>query len=929
MFAGRRRQGIPAPPRLPLDSVRGAGSANMTTVAACGRCGENLAESARFCPACGAQRLAEDALTPSQPGAPAAAKTPEWRPGSSSGIDHGRFQPGAMVADRYRVVALLGRGGMGEVYRADDLTVGQAVALKFLPRHATGDPDRRARLMGELRAARDVSHPNVCRVFDVGEAHGEPFISMELVHGEDLASLLRRIGRLPLDKVLDVARRLCAGLAAAHARGVLHRDLKPSNIMLDERGTVRIMDFGLAAALADLPPERVREGTPAYMAPEQLAGRAAGVASDIYALGLVLYETLTGRHAFPPAPRLELLHQREHTTPAPPSRLVEGIDDATERAVLRCLERDPGLRPASAVALAAALPGGDPLSAALAAGETPSPEMVAASGGEGTLRARVALSLSALSLALVAAVLLVSPWSNDVGVAPLPRSPEALADRARDTLARLGYPAADGDDEAWWFDRAYDYLLWQANHPDPVRRVAAWPGAFSFVFRRSPRPLAPVGHALPERDDPPPQTPGMITLDLAPSGELTGLSVVPPQVTKEGGPWPEPDWQALMQATGLVESDVSQLFSVPPRWTPPMACDSRRAWQGTIRGIGGRIEVAGFHGRPVWLAMIGPWRRTALEPGPGASGGRLRSLVVRGFGYLIPTALIVIVGSLARRNLGLGRGDRRGAFRVACVVFVSVLAAWLLSTHHVAELDGEFRLFLYSAGVGLFWATFVWLCYVALEPYLRGRWPSILIGWNRLLAGRVSDPLVGRDVLRGLVAGSLVALVMHVGNALPAWTTLRGQTPIPVNRLVLGGAADLVAFLATTVSASLIASLAILALLFLARLLVQRPALAAALTAAVMILPNLGAENVRLEAALAVVYGGGPVLVLARYGLLSLVAMTFSSQLLTRFPMTLDVSRWYAAGTLFALAVLATLLIAAFRTALGGRPALPGASLGE
>ena len=150
-----------------------------------------------------------------------------------------------MLAERYRIIGLLGQGGMGEVYRANDLKLGQPVALKFLPA-ATTRSDLLARFHAEVRIARQVSHPNVCRVYDIGEVDGSTFLSMEYVDGEDLRSLLRRIGRLPGDKALEIARRLCAGLAAAHDKGVLHRDLKPANIMIDGRGQVLITDFGLA-----------------------------------------------------------------------------------------------------------------------------------------------------------------------------------------------------------------------------------------------------------------------------------------------------------------------------------------------------------------------------------------------------------------------------------------------------------------------------------------------------------------------------------------------------------------------------------------------------------------------------------------------------------------------------------------------------------
>src|SRR5512139_2087579 len=284
---------------------------------------------------------------------------------------------------------------MGEVYRADDLKLGQPVALKFLPPKLAEDPVRRERFFAEVRITRQLSHPNICRVYDIGEIEGRHFLSMEFIDGEDLASLLKRIGHLTNEKALDIARQLAAGLAAAHERGVLHRDLKPANIMLDGHGRVRITDFGLAIAQGDETQATEIAGTPAYMAPEQLSGKGATVRSDMYSLGLVLYEIYTGKKAFTAATLAELREQKETHVPRAVSEIRDGIDPVVERLIRRCMERDPNARPSSVAQLALALPGGDPLAAALAAGETPSPEMVAASGSKEGLRPEIAWGILA------------------------------------------------------------------------------------------------------------------------------------------------------------------------------------------------------------------------------------------------------------------------------------------------------------------------------------------------------------------------------------------------------------------------------------------------------------------------------------------------------------------------------------------------------
>jgi Protein kinase domain len=318
---------------------------------------------------------------------------------------------------------------------------------------------------------------------------------MEYVDGEDLGSLLKRIGHLPPEKALDIAQQLCAGLAAAHDLGILHRDLKPANVMLDGRGRVRITDFGLAAAAERLQAAQPGFGTPAYMAPEQLEGQPASARSDVYALGLVMYELFTGRRAFE-ASSVEELHWRQNESmPASPRLLVEGLDPAVERAILRCLEPDPALRPASARAVAAARAGGDPIAAALAAGETPSPDLVAASGPEGALSSQSALATLGAMLVMLVLLVLLSDRASMLGWVPWIPSPDVLEDNARRMLKRLGHdlPAVDQARLIGVQDQAYvAYVHTHDESPDRWKALRdPGPLAGQFLYRQGSRYLVP------------------------------------------------------------------------------------------------------------------------------------------------------------------------------------------------------------------------------------------------------------------------------------------------------------------------------------------------------------------------------------------------------------------------------------------------------
>ena len=528
-----------------------------------------------------------------------------------------RFRSGNVLAERYRIVDWLGKGGMGEVYRAHDLKLDQDVALKFLPAGFQKDPSRRERFHREVRTARQVSHTNVCRVYDLGEIDGQLFLTMEYIDGEDLGSLLRRIGRLPPDKAVEIAQHLCFGLAAAHDKGVLHRDLKPANVMIDGQGVARITDFGLAAAAHEIEGAEIRVGTPAFMSPEQSSGKEVTVKSDLYSLGLVLYELFTGKRAFPATSPEELVRMRRDSTPTSPSSLVEGIDPAVERAIYRCLDVDPRGRPRSALAVAAALPGGDPLAAAMAAGETPSPQLVAESGKGGALRPAYAWAALLGTFTLLILLFPFMKSTNLNGLVALPRFPENLAERAREMLLDLGYPEPPLDaTHGFSLHREYIQYLESKKSPHKFDALSTrYQGAVTFWYRQSPDYLVP--HRLTPTSffaryyDPPVSEPGGVLVRLDPLGRLRQLIAIPDETEVPS----EPSWQRLF---ALAEFDPQDFSPAEPQGVPPVVNDRRAAWEGTEpeSGLPVRIEAAAFEGRPVYFQMQWPWTPDEVSSNP-------------------------------------------------------------------------------------------------------------------------------------------------------------------------------------------------------------------------------------------------------------------------------------------------------------------------
>jgi len=832
-----------------------------------------------------------------------------------------KFAPGAIVAGRYRLVALLGRGGMGEVYRADDLTLDQPVALKFLAEGVEAADARVAQFHNELRVARQVSHKNVCRLFDLGEADGRRFLTMEYVDGEDLSSSLRRFGRIPPDKAVQIARQLCAGIAAAHEKGVLHRDLKPANVMLDGNGDVRITDFGIAT-LAGGAGDGVVAGTPQYMAPELLTGKTATTRSDLYALGLILFEIFTGKRAYEARTLGELKQLHDTGMLTTPSSIVRDLDPAVERVILRCLEKDPEKRPASALTVAAALPGGDPLAAALAAGETPSPELLVAAGE--TIAVPVVPALAMLAgffLVLVVSVVAGSRGSV-VSQVPMTIARDALADRAHQILKKLGYGGGVAD-RAMGFQFDGDYLKWsEQNGP------ASWwtdlrigrPAAVIFWYRTSPEVLVPSSPAgRVDSRDPPMTLPGMRQVLLDTEGRLVEFHVVPPATALDQAA-PDVPWPALFEAADL---DAKTFVQATPKWLPPAFADVTAAWEGPMPGRGDmrvRVEAASYRNHPVSFQIVWPFSQPI-----GAEASQRTGLqrVTDAMSVVLWVTMLAGGILLARRNLRANRSDRRGAARFGIAMTVVSIAFSLLKATHSANPGVEFGQIHGALAFGALSGGIMWIFYLAIEPYARRFWPDALLGWTRLLSGHIRDARIGRELLIGLACGA-VGVLIDLSKLVPM--ALGWRIPgLPLGNALayLNGAPSTLAQWLEIVIGALSSALVIALIFLVLRLALKRSRVALGVGFIVLlILLNGGSvisgnwfdrfNNVAFTLLL--------TFVLHRYGLLATATVLFVDNIVSAVPMTTNLGAWWSTPMIASLGLLIAIAALAYSAARAGQP---------
>ena len=555
--------------------------------------------------------------------------------------------------------------------------------------------------------------------------------------------------------------------------------------------------------------------------------------------------------------------------------------------------------------------------------------MVAASGETEGLRPIVAWALLVGVLVLVIAAAVWSGQTKLYRRVPLEIPPDALAQRAQDILQSVGYSEAPVD-TAMGFYEGKDFLRYIKEHDKSKTR---WDnletGAFVFWYRSSPRPLAALSF-LPRApiqgsvwtDDPPFDVSGMTLVNLTPRGRLTQLIAVPPQVDKPAGHASSPDWVLLFSAAGL---DPSKWVQADPMWTPPVYSDARAAWTGSLAerpDIPMRIEAAAYRGKPVYFELMGPWTRPQRMQPYQPSASEWASLIVMMISLLSVLAIGVI---LSRRNLRLGRGDRRGAFRLAAFVFGAWAVAWFFGAHHVPNFD-ERVLFIEFLAWGITWSSFLWVLYIALEPYVRSRWPVTLISWSRLLAGGFRDPLVGRDILVGCFLAPFSAALERLGWLVSSWLHYPPPQPSSGPESVFLGARMIAANVAQWFMFAPFVWFAALFVLFLLRVLLRKEWAAA--VAWVVLFSVLGGTG-PTGLVITVIFSCLAVFVMIRFGLLALVINEIVFNIVQCFPLTTQGSAWYAGIGLTGILLIVAMAAYGFYTSLGGRPVFGGAILEE
>ena len=620
------------------------------------------------------------------------------------------------------------------------------------------------------------------------------------------------------------------------------------------------------------------------MAPEQKAGKEVTVRSDLYSLGLVLHEMFTGKRAEGYA--------------IEPAELVKDLDPAIERVILRCLEEDPKRRPGSALNVAMALPGGDPIAAALAAGETPSPEMVAASQEKEGLSARNAWFCFFAIVVMLAASGFRGQATELISRVPLVFPPDVLAFKAQETLKHLGY--ADAFASRYYgfgcCDDSYVRFLERTNHSGRDAALATGqPAVIEFWYRQHRadiRPEVTLGSTRITYSWPAPTEPGMIRLTTDTTGRLVSLEARPDSIGTRPAT-ANPDVSALFSAAGL---DPARFHSVVPEQVLPMTNDAHLAWIGTYadgRAEQVRLEAAFWEGRPVFFSTTGTWRVDSV-PGSQPWFVMARDIISLALAVCGWVAMV----AFAWRNIRLGRGDRKAAsFRGGGTASrFGVLACRFVASDNPAELVAVQS----ALALGSFVAAFTGGLYLAVEPHVRRNWPDALISWSRLLTGQTRNALVASHVLVGL---ALKLAIFFAGTLF--FVTGAPRLPQRIGFLD-SGAASLATLFELSLDALLYVVSFILTIVIL-RLLLRRLWIADLIGSLLLsIILTTGAVtggSDLMGRAYLVLHALGMLWLLRRFGLLALLAGLTAEFILVTQP--LIYSTWYTTRGLLPVAIVA------------------------
>ncbi len=415
-------------------------------------------------------------------------------------------------------------------------------------------------------------------------------------------------------------------------------------------------------------------------------------------------------------------------------------------------------------------------------------------------------------------------------------------------------------------------------------------------------------------DDPPPILSGMVAVSLDPQGHLIRLDAVPPQKdTRPAGSQPY-DWSTLFTLAGL---DMSQFHSAEPMWNSLGASDQRAAWTGVWPGSSEplRVEAASWRGKPVFFQLISDWTQPDRMPSTDSSHSHAPEIL------LVIFLLLLLGGAvwLAQRNYANQKSDVQGALRLGLLIFVLQMLVWLTSGHFVPSL-GTFGLFVLAASGSVFLGALFCIIYLALEPYVRRHWPHAIISWSRLMAGRIRDPLVGRDVLFGVILGvswTLIFAVLFLAQERIKATPQFGSTD------VLMGARHLIGACFQQVTQSIQATLEFFFLMFVFRVIFRKPWLAALVFVAFWTgIKAYGNHHLFLIIpAYAAVYGIAAFMIL-RFGFIALAVGIFTVDLLANIPFTTDWSSWWVGGSIAVVVLVAAMAVWGCYTALAGQKLL-------